>query len=123
MNSILKKTIGLMAVIAVLGWGSANAQRHNRHHCYRWHYPQRVVTVVARPATTIHLSNRLNQKERLQMAIAYLDQNQYLSVKKYAKMTGLPKGMAEAELDAFAYDERNPILLAVADKKKLYSKR
>lgn len=123
MNWISKKTIGLMVVITVLGWGSANAQRHNRHHCYRCHYPQRVVTLVARPATTIHISNRLSQKERLQMAMAYLDQNQYLSIKKYAKMTGLSKGMAEAELDAFAYDERHPIALVVVDKKKLYSKR
>lgn len=98
---------------------SANAQRYYRHH----HHPHYVVTVVAKPAATVRVSNRLNQKERLQMAVAYLEHNQYLSVKKYAKMTGLSKEMAEAELDAFACDKRNPVTLVISDRKKLYTKR
>lgn len=57
------------------------------------------------------------------MAVAYLEHNQYLSVKKYAKMTGLSKDMAEAELDAFACDKRNPVTLVISGKKKLYTKR
>ncbi len=58
------------------------------------------------------------------MATAYLEHNQYLSVKKYAKMTGLTKAMARAELDAFACDERNPITPVILNRKKLvYTKR
>lgn len=57
------------------------------------------------------------------MAIAYLTRNQYLSVMQYAKMTGLSKDMAEAELDAFACDDKNPVELVVTEKKKLYTKR
>ena len=115
MNSIFKKAIGLMAVISFMTCCSASAQ--HRHH------PQRVVTIVAKPATTVRIDSRFNRKERLQMAIAYLKQNQYLSIKKYAKMTGLSKDMAEAELDTFACNERNPITLVVTGKKKLYTKR
>lgn len=121
MNAIFK-TIGLTAVASILICGSADAQRHYRHH-HHFYYPQRIVTVVARPATTVRISNRLNQKERFQMAIAYLEHNQYLSVKKYAKMTGLSKDMAEAELDAFACDKKNPVALVISDRKKLYTKR
>lgn len=118
MNAILK-TIGLTALVSLLTSCSASAQRYYRHH----HHPHHVVTVVAKPATTVRVSNRLNQKERLQIAIAYLDRNQYLSIKQYAKMTGLTKDMAEAELDTFARDKRNPITLVIMGKKKLYTKR
>lgn len=107
---------------SILVCGSADAQRYYHHH-HRFYYPQRIVTVVARPATTVRISNRLNQKERLQIAVAYLEHNQYLSVKKYAKMTGLSKEMAEAELDAFACDKRNPVTLVISDRKKLYTKK
>ena len=118
MNAILK-TIGLTALVSLLTSCSASAQRYYRHH----HHPHHVVTVVAKPATTVRISNRLNQKERLQIAIAYLDRNQYLSIKQYAKMTGLTKDMAEAELDTFARDKRNPVTLVITGKKKLYTKR
>lgn len=118
MNAILK-TIGLTALVSLLTSCSASAQRYYRHH----HHPHHVVTVVAKPATTVRVSNRLNQKERLQIAIAYLDRNQYLSIKQYAKMTGLTKDMAEAELDTFARDKRNPVTLVITGKKKLYTKR
>lgn len=118
MNSIFKKATGLMVVISFMTCCSASAQ-HRHHH----HHPQRVITVVAKPATTVRIDCEFNRKERFQMAIAYLKQNQYLSIKKYAKMTGLPKDIAEAELDVFACNEGSPITLVVTDKKKLYTKR
>lgn len=120
MNPISKKTTSLLAVALFLTCVSASAQRHRRHH--HRHYPQRIVTVAARPTTTVHISNRFDQKERLRMAIAYLASNQYLTIKQYAKMTGLSKNMAEAELDAFACDEKKPITSVVTDKKKLYTR-
>ncbi len=124
MNSIGKKTIGFVAVALFLMIGEANAQRHFRTHFYTHclHFPH-AITVVSRPATTVRISNRFNQKERLQMAVAYLSSNANLSIKKYAKMTGLSKDMAEAELDAFACDEQNPIKLDAMSKKKMYTIR
>lgn len=124
MNSIGKKTIGFVAVALFLMLGPANAQRHFRthFHTHYFHFPH-TITVVNRPATTVRISNRLNQEERLQMAVAYLSSNANLSIKKYAKMTGLSKDMAEAELDAFAYDDKNPIKLDGMSKKKMYTIR
>ena len=54
------------------------------------------------------------------MAVAYLNDNKYLSIKKYAGMTGLTKKMAEAELDAFSNAREKTIVMVLADKKKLY---
>ena len=54
------------------------------------------------------------------MAMAYLDNHGYLTVKKYAQMTGLPKTAAEAELDAFAADKDNPVTAVIRDGKKVY---
>lgn len=122
MNAIVK--IGLTAVASVLVCGSADAQLYSHHHQHRSYHPRRVVNVVPGPAAAARISNHLNQKQRLQMATAYLEHNQYLSVKKYAKMTGLTKAMARAELDAFACDERNPITPVILNRKKLvYTKR
>lgn len=126
MNSIGKKTIGFVAVALFLMLGPANAQRHFRthFHTHYLHFPH-TITVVNRPATTVRISNRFSQEERLQMAVAYLSSNANLSIKKYAKMTGLSRDMAEAELDAFAYDDQNPIKLDGdgMSKKKMYTIR
>ena len=120
MNLIGKKIIGFAAVALFLMLGSANAQRY--FHTHYLHFPH-TITVVNRPTTTVRISNRFNQTERLQMAVAYLSVNSNLSIKKYAKMTGLSKDMAEAELDAFVCDEQNPIKLDVMSKKKMYTIR
>lgn len=50
------------------------------------------------------MSNRLSQKERLAMVMAYLRTHESLSIAQYARMTGLGKATAEAELDVFATD-------------------
>ena len=54
------------------------------------------------------------------MALAYLNNNQRLTVKQYAKITSLNKDAAETELDAFVLDRNIPILLIVEGKKKFY---
>ena len=106
--------------------GSANAQRWHRHgyhghvvHAACMAYPTHV-TVVAKPAVTTHISNRLNQKERFNMAMAYLKSNGSLTVKQYSKMTGLTKETAKAELDAFAADKSKPIVSTYNGKKQIY---
>lgn len=105
-----------MAIIAVvLSCGTANAQRWHRYH-----RPYRMVTVVSRPAVAVHVSNRFTPKERFRMAMAYLRNHEYLTVKIYAKMTELSKTAAKAELDAFVADKDSPIGAAMKKKKEVY---
>lgn len=104
-----------MTLAVVMMCGTANAQR------WRWHsHPYRVVTVVARPDVTVHVCNRFTQKERFRMAMAYLKNHEYLTVKRYAKMSELSKAAAKAELDAFAADKDRPIEAVIRGKKKVY---
>ena len=110
-----KLKIAAVAMATLLSCGTADAQR------WRWHSrPYRVVTVVTRPDVTVHGSNRFTQKERFRMAMAYLKSHDYLTVKKYAKMTELSKAAAKAELDAFVADKDRPIEAVIRGKKKVY---
>lgn len=111
---------GILVIALALVCGSANAQHWRRYNPY---HPDRVVTVVVRPDVTSHVSNRFNQKERLAMAVAYLETHKYLTIKQYAKMTRLSKTSAEAELDAFAMDKKKPIQLVIRGKKKVYIRK
>ncbi|HIS22920.1 MAG TPA: hypothetical protein IAC09_05720 [Candidatus Cryptobacteroides intestinipullorum] len=111
-----KLKIAIMTImVIVLSCGTADAQRWHRH--YR---PYRAVTVVSRPARTVHVTNSFTQKERFGMAMAYLKNYGYLTVKKYAKMTGLSKTAAKAELEAFAADKDKPVTAVIRDGKKVY---
>ena len=115
---IMKKKVEILIIAMVLVCGTVNAQhRHSRYH------PHRVVTVVVKPEVTSHVSNRFNQRERLGMAVAYLETHKYLTISQYAKMTQLNKISAEAELDAFAIDKKKPIQCIIRGKKKVYIKR
>lgn len=97
MSTTGKLKIMIVTIALALVCGTVNAQPR------RWyHRPHKVVTVVSRPAVTIHVSNRFSQKERLAMVIAYLETHEYLTIKKYVQMTKLAKATAETELDAFA---------------------
>lgn len=111
-----KLKLAMMMIVVGLSCGTANAQR------WRWYArPARVVTVVPRPAVTLHVENRFTQKERFRMAMAYLKNHEYLTVNRYAKMTRLPKAAARAELDAFATDKDRPIKAVIRGKKKVYT--
>ncbi len=115
MRPTSKLKIAMMAIVILLSCGTADAQR------WRWHSrPYRVVTVVTRPGVTAHISNRFTQKERFKIAMAYLKSHDYLTVKKYAKMTALSKEVAKAELDAFAADKDKPIEAVVRGKRIVY---
>lgn len=109
---------GILVIVMALFCGSANAQRWRSH--YHLH---RVVTIVDRPNVTAHVSNRFNQRERLALAVAYLETHEYLSIRQYAKMTQLSKVSAEAELNAFAMDKNKPIQFVIKGKKKVYIKK
>lgn len=119
MNTTIKWKVGMLMIAMTLVGGTLQAQPWHR----RWHYRSRpVVTVVTRPAVTTHVSNRFSQKERFEMAMAYLNSHKHLTVKQYAKMTKLGRASAEAELDAFAQDKRKPLQLRIIGKKKVYVK-
>lgn len=101
----------------------ADARRHHRHHRHHVHHSARA-TVVPTPIhhhiVTSRVSNRFNPKERLAMALAYLNSNPRLTVKQYVKITSLSKEAAEAELDAFALEQNIPVHAIVDGKKKFY---
>ena len=109
-----------LIAITMLISTTAFAQHRHYGHVHPYTYRPAVVTVVNRPAVTTHISNRLSKKDRLDMALAYLKNNKSLSISKYSKMTGLTKATAEAELDAFAFSNGNPIKMVMKGKKKLY---
>lgn len=74
-------------------------------------------TVTIDRTTTV---NRTSRPERKQMALAYIMNNEKLTVSKYCSITGLDKAFAEAELDSFALDRKAPIVRSVEGKKIYY---
>lgn len=118
MYTTRKWKTGILVIAMILVCGAANAQHWHRHY-----HSNRVVTVVVRPDVISHVSNRFNPKERLAMAIAYLETHEYLTIRQYARMTKLSMVSAEAELDAFAMDKKKTIQLVIRGKKKVYIKK
>ena len=102
-------TILLLSLVCV----SCHAHRPHRHHPHR----HRPVVVVTPPSTPV---NKLSSRDRMNMALAYLNKNKKMSISTYSKMTGLSKATAEAELDAFSLDKNIPIGFVVNGKKKVY---
>lgn len=117
--------LSLVAFAAIFSITTAMAQygHYRRGHLCTAAYRRPVVnTVVVRPAVINHVSNRFSKKDRLDMAIGWLKNNDKpLTVRKYSNITGLTTDAAEAELDAFALDRRNPIKVMKNGKKKVYT--
>lgn len=114
--------IKIFAIAALLSacCNYADARRPHRHYI---RHSARVVVVptpIHHHIVTSRVSNRFSQKERLALAMAYLNSNPRLTVKQYVKITSLGKEAAEAELDAFAQDRNIPIHTIVDGKKKFY---
>lgn len=125
LHSNLKALV--MAAFLVAGIGQTEARRHFHYGPRPYHYyglyPARiVVTPAPRPVVASRVTNRFSRKERLAMAVAYLDNHETLTAKQYAKITSLNKDAAEAELDAFVMDSSVPIISVIKGKKKLYVK-
>lgn len=116
MRPMGKLRTAIMAAAITLSCGMADAQR--------WHHrPYGVVAVVVKPYATVRAGNHFSQKERFRMAVAYLKNHEFLTVKKYAKLTELSRAAAKAELDSFVADKHKPITTAVRGKKKVYVMR
>lgn len=111
----IKKAVFI--VMMALAGTTAFAQHRHHHH---GHSRPVVVTVVSSRVVAAPSCETLSKNDRLGMALAYLRNNKSLSVSKYRRMTGLTYAAAEAELDAFAARDDNPIKIALKGKKKLY---
>lgn len=107
-----KYTVILLLTLVCL---SCHAYKPHRHYPHR-HYPVVVVANRAKPS----ISNRFSSRDRMNMALAYLNNNKKMSISIYSKMTGLSKATAEAELDAFSLDKKVPIGMMLNGKKKVY---
>ncbi len=112
----IKVIIVAAAIIGVC----RTADAKHRHLRYR---PHRVTTVVVRPVVTSHVCNRLSMKERLAMAMAYLETHEYLTVSQYSQMASLTKNVAKAELNTFASDKRILMAAVVKGKKTVFIKK
>ncbi len=55
------------------------------------------------------------------MALAYIKNNGYLSVSKYRSITGLDRQFAQAELDSFSLDKKDPIVRMAQGRKVVYT--
>ena len=120
MNINSKMKVSAIAVLLLACCIHADARHPHRHYIHR---SARVVVVpppIHHHIVTSRVSNRFSQKERLALALAYLNNNPRLTVKQYVKITSLGKEAAEAELDAFALDRNIPIHAIVDGKKKFY---
>lgn len=115
---ILKKSI-LISAIVLLGIGGTIQAKHR--HIYR--VPARPIgfTVINQSSPLVTTVQRFTQKDRWNMVVAYLGTHTYLSAKDYAKLTGLKKAVAEAELEAFSVDKKKKLSIIFIKKKKVYT--
>ncbi len=103
---------------------SSEARRPNRrggaglrHRCYATAVVPSYRTIRVERTTSV---NKTSRPERKLMAMAYIKKNGYLSVSKYCGFTGLDSKFAEAELDSFTLDKKDPLVRTVRGKKIVY---
>lgn len=106
-----------LALVALMATTLGTAQAHRR--------PMRrlakpVVVAPAKPITPKKATAHFGQRQRLDMALAYIDRNRHITAKAYSKLTGLQRKAAEQELDAMARSPRSGIALVMSGNKKLY---
>jgi len=118
MKTTGKLNKGLIIAIMAMTFATSSAGTRPMRH--------RIINspiVVKRPVARPKVVNHFGQRDRLSMALAYIDNNRSISAKTYARITGLSKAAAEAELDAFAHDRNTRIAALVDGNKKVYVKR
>ena len=116
-------TAALAAIFMLSGPASAEARGPYRHR--GWHHINYVAATVPsyrtvrveRTSTIIKTS----RPERKLMALAYIQNNGYLTVSKYCGFTGLDSKFAEAELDSFTLDRKDPLFRAKKGNKVVYT--
>ncbi len=117
-------TAAMAATIIVSVSIPADAHRPHRYGGFGMHH--RCCTTSALPAlrtltvertTTVY---RTSRPERKLMAVAYIQKNDYLTISKYCGFTGLDSKFAEAELDSFTLDTKDPFVRTTMGKKVVY---
>lgn len=103
--------------VALLAMTISTADAHRRP--VRHHVVHRT-TAVTSPVVISSTLNSLNRADRLKLALAYIDRNGGITAKQYAKLTGLSKSTAEAELDSFATDRRPQLAISQRRSKWVY---
>lgn len=121
-------TAAMAAMLMLSVSASAEARGPHRHGGYGRHHRCYATAVVpsVRTVRTVRMErkttvNRTSRPERKLMALAYIHKNGYLSVGKYCGFTGLDRRFAEAELDSFTLDRRNPLVRTENGKKVVYT--
>lgn len=104
-------------LIAALAMTISSADAHKKPVRYRVVHS---TAVVVKPVVVKKSVLRTDRNARLAAALAYISDHKSITAKKYAKLTGLSKSTAEMELDAFAFENGNPIAVVSSGKKKIY---
>ena len=100
-------------------WPHRHGGYYGRHHrCYATAVVPTFRTVQVERTTTV---NKTSRPERKLMAVAYIQKNGYLSVSIYCGFTGLDSKFAEAELDSFTLDRKDPLVRTARGKKTVYT--
>lgn len=118
-------TAALAAMFMLSGSASAESRgpyRHgvlgHHHRCYATAVVPAFRTVQVDRTTTV---NKTSRPERKLMALAYIQKNGYLTVSKYCGFTGLDSKFAEAELDSFTLDRKDPLFRTKKGNKVVYT--
>lgn len=116
--------VAMAALLLLSGSVSAEARRPHRHGGYGIHH-RCYATAIVPTIQTVQVErktmvNKTSRPERKLMAVAYIQKNGYLSVDKYCGFTGLDSRFAEAELDSFTLDRKNPLTRTIQGKKQVY---
>ncbi len=121
-RGLLTAAMAAMIMLSVPATALAGGpHRHGgrmRHH--GWHATAMAPafrTVQVDRTTTVYKTSR---PERKQMALAYIQKNGYLSLSKYCGFTNLNRRFAEAELDSFTLDKKDPLARTMKGKKVVY---
>lgn len=117
MIKMYKYLASMMAVVFLSGTCVMEARRLPR----RSHRLPRVIVRTVPPATAVSHSY-IGQEKRLAVAMSYLEANGYLTLNRYAKITGLSKNAARTELEVFVSDRNIPIKAIVICEKRVYVK-
>jgi len=118
MNTAKNLRKALLTVLLAMTISSADAHRKVVRH----RVPHSK-TIVVKPVVIKKADCYTSRNARLAAVWAYLDNHKSITIRKYAKLTGLSRGVAEAELDAFSRDRNTHIVALVSGNKKVYVKR
>jgi hypothetical protein len=117
-------TAAMAAMIMLTVPVTADADGPHRHggrgRYHGWH-----ATAMAPAFRTVQVDRtttayKTSRPERKQLALAYIQKNGYLSLGKYCGFTNLDRRFAEAELDSFTLDKKDPLSRAMKGKKVVY---